>query len=81
MNNYQKLNKNNLSETKDLLKLNTTLPVLKELEYSQIREFLLKYNNYITQSKHQVGEIIRNLEYDIYLIEKLRDVDMIDDVY
>ena len=81
MNNYQKLNKNNLSETKDLLKLNTTLPVLKELEYSQIREFLLKYNNYITQSKHQVGEIIRNLEYDIYLIEKLRDVDLIDDVY
>jgi len=42
---------------------------------------LTRYNNYITDSKKDVVEIIRSFEFDKYLIEKLREVDNIVDIH
>lgn len=41
---------------------------------------ITEYNNYITESKKEVVDVIRELEFDKYLIEKLRKVDYVEDV-
>lgn len=66
---------------RNLLKQKIQQDMTNELTDNEIKEFLFGYNNYITESKSQIFEIIRSLEYDIYLIEKLREVDSIDDIF
>ncbi len=48
---------------------------------NEIEDLLRKYNDYITDSKIEVVEIIRSFDIDKYLIEKLRKIDKIDDVH
>ena len=80
MNNFRRLSKINLDNLEEKSKLTSISEKMNEIDTKDIEYLLMNYNNYISDTKKLLNDIVRGFEYDKFLIEKLRNIDKVNDV-
>ena len=79
INNFRKLSTINLNE-EEKSKIISLMNKVNKIESENIENLLINYNNYISDTKMLLNDIVRGFEYDKFLIEKLRNIDKTNDV-